>query len=127
MRQLFRGSACDAIAPLARGLTLSAYDPQGFVWYNLLALAQLFAGRAEAALAAAIKARKVRPAWRPAIETLACSYASLGRMAEAQACVAEMYRLDKSPGDALAPLRARNPQWAGHMESLLESAARRVG
>ena len=122
MAQLFRGSASRAIPPLERGLTLSPYDPQNFAWYNLLALAYLFSGQAEPALAAAIKAQKVRPAWRPTIETLTCCYASLGHGEDAQACVMQMRKLVKPPGDTLGPLRSRNPQWAQQMESLLRSA-----
>ena len=114
MAQLFRGSASKAVLPLERGLTLSAYDPQNFAWYNLLALAHLFAGQPEPALAAAIKAQKVRPAWRPTIETLTCCYASLGRGEDAQSCVMQMRKLEKPPGDTLGPLRLRNPQWAAN-------------
>lgn len=122
MAQLFRGRALDAIPPLERGLTLSAYDPQNFAWYNLLALAHLFAGQAEPALAAALMARKVRPAWRPAVETLTCCYASLGRVEEAQSCLAQMRELDKPPGDTLGPLRQRNPQWTVEIAGLLKTA-----
>jgi tetratricopeptide (TPR) repeat protein len=121
--QLFRGFASKAIQPLERGLTLSAYDPQNFAWYNLLALAHLFAGQPEPALAAAIKAQKVRPAWRPTIETLACCYASLGRADEAQSCVMQIRKLVTPPGDTLGPLRLRNPHWVDQLESLLKRGA----
>lgn len=120
--QLFRGFASKAIQPLERGLTLSAYDPQNFAWYNVLALAHLFAGQPEPALAA-IKAQKVRPAWRPTIETLACCYASLGRAEEARSCVMQMRKLAKPPSDALGPMRLRNPHWVDQLESLLKRAA----
>ena len=45
MALLFSGRASDAIAPLEYGLRLSPYDPQNFVWFNVLALARLFSGR----------------------------------------------------------------------------------
>jgi TolB-like protein len=122
MGQLFRGSAADAISPLQRGLTLNPYDPQNFVWYNLLALAHLFAGRADEALAAAIRARKVRPAWRPTHETLACCYAALDRPQEAGWCIEQMHQLEEPSGDALGPLRLRNPHWTNELASLLEKA-----
>jgi TolB-like protein len=121
--QLFRGFASKAIQPLERGLTLSAYDPQNFAWYNLLALAHLFEGQPEPALAAAIKAQKIRPAWRPTIETLACCYVSLGRVEEAQLCVLQVRKLAKPPGDTLGPMRLRNPHWADQLETLLERGA----
>ena len=122
MGQLFRGSAREAVLSLERGLTLNPYDPQNFVWYNLLALAQLFTGRADEALAVAIKARKVRPAWRPTYETLACCYAVLGRLQEAGPCIEQMRQLEKPSGDALGPLRLRNPHWADELASLLKKA-----
>jgi TolB-like protein len=122
MGQLFRGSADKAVSPLERGLTLNPYDPQNFVWYNLLALANLFAGRADEAIAAAVKARKVRPAWRPIYETLACCYAVLGRLQEARPCIEQMRQLEEPSGDALGPLRLRNPHWMDQLASLLEKA-----
>jgi TolB-like protein/Flp pilus assembly protein TadD len=121
MAQLFRGSASKAVAPLERGLSLSPYDPQNFAWYNLLALAHLFSGALELALAAAIKAQKVRPAWRPTLETLACCYAALGRAHETQSCLLQMKKLEKPAGDTLGPLRLRNPQWAAQINALLEA------
>jgi TolB-like protein/Flp pilus assembly protein TadD len=123
MAQLFRGFASKAIQPLERGLTLSPYDPQNFAWYNLLALAHLFAAQPEPALAAAIKAQKVRPAWRPTIETLACCYASLGRLEEARSCVMQMHKMADPPGDTLRPMRLRNPPWVDQLERLLNRAA----
>lgn len=120
MGLLFRGSAAEAILSLARGLTLNPHDPQNFVWYNLLALAYLFSRNAEEALAAAVKARKVRPAWRPAYETLACCYAALGRQQDAGPCIAQMRQLEEPSGDALRPLRSRNPHWMEQLASLLK-------
>ncbi|RWM23558.1 MAG: transcriptional regulator [Mesorhizobium sp.] len=122
MGQLFRGSASEAIAPLEHGLMLNPYDPQNFVWFNVLALAYLFAGQANEALAAAIKARKIAPDWRPAHETLACCYVSLGHLPEARSCVEPMREMENPSGDALAPLRLRNPHWANEMAHLLKKA-----
>ena len=111
MAHLFRGNAAEAISPLEHGLTLNPNDPQNFVWLNLLSLAHLFAGAPENALAVAIKGRKIRPAWRPIYETITCCYSALGQHQEASDCSAEMARLEKPSGDALAPLRLRNPSW----------------
>lgn len=121
MGQLYRGSASEATSPLERGLTLNPNDPQNFVWFNLLALAHLFVGRAHEALAAAIKGRKVRPAWRPLYETLACCYVSLGRLPEARTCIEQMGQADGT-SDALGPLRQRNPHWVDGIACLLNQA-----
>jgi pentatricopeptide repeat protein len=75
-----------------------------------------------AATVAAIKARKVGPTWRPTHETLACCYVSLGRLADAKSCVELMREMENPSGDALAPLRLRNPHWADEMAHLLKKA-----
>jgi Flp pilus assembly protein TadD len=120
---LFSGRAADAVAPLEHGLRLSPYDPQNFAWFNLLALAQLFAGRAQAALDAAVRAQQVRPNWWTTLEVLICCYATLGRWDEAQACARELARVEKLPGDILAPLKARNHDWVQQMNEALRKAS----
>jgi tetratricopeptide (TPR) repeat protein len=122
MGHLYRGGPGEAIPPLERGLTLNPYDPQNFVWHNLLALAYLFAGRADQALAAAVKGRKVRPAWRPVYVTLACCYAALGRLQEAGPSIDQLRHLEDPLGDALGPLRLRNPHWRDELANLLKKA-----
>ena len=121
MGQLYRGSASEAILSLERGLTLNPNDPQNFVWFNLLALAHLFAGRVDEALAAAIKGRKVRPAWQPIYETLACCYGSLGQLNDARTCIEQMGNAEGT-SDALGPLWQRNPRWADEIARLLDQA-----
>jgi TolB-like protein len=121
MGHLFRGDAPDAIEPFEHGLMLNPYDPQNFVWYNLLALAGLFAERPERGLAAAVKGRKIRPAWRPIYETLACCYVALGRQQDASLCVEQM-RPFTVAYSALEPLKLRNPHWARRLSGLLEQA-----
>jgi TolB-like protein/Flp pilus assembly protein TadD len=126
MGHLFRGNASDAIGPFERGLTLNPYDPQNFVWYNLEALAYLFADRPENALAAAVKGRKIRPAWRPIYETLACCYVTLGRLEEASPCVGQMRQLAPAYS-GLGTLKLRNPHWAQRLAGSLEQAGWRQG
>ncbi len=111
MARLFSGNASEAVAPFDRGLRLNPYDPQNFVWFNLLGLAHLFSGNPDRALDSAMKAQKIRPAWRPIFDTLAACYVALGRMEEARRTVTDMGKLDKPAGDALAPLLASNPRW----------------
>src|SRR5215831_13114910 len=86
MALLFSGRALEAIAPLEYGLRLSPYDPQNFVWCNVLALARLFSGRAEAALEAAARALQVRPNWWTSLEVLVYCYAALEKWDEARRC-----------------------------------------
>jgi len=64
MAHLFGRRASSAIAPLQRGLRLSPHDPQNAVWFNVLALAQLFTGDPESALLTAARALRNRPDWR---------------------------------------------------------------
>jgi len=123
MGHLFRGNAAEAISPLEHGLTLNPNDPQNFVWLNLLSLAHLFGGTPEKALTAAIRARKVRPAWRPIYETLTCCYVALDQHREAGDSRAEMALLEKPSGDALAPLRLRSPAWAEQLSNWVHHEA----
>ena len=124
MALLFSGRASEAIAPLEYGLRLSPYDPQNFVWFNLLALARLFSGRAEAGLEAAARAVQVRPNWWTSLEVLVCCYATLGKWDEARRCAQPMSSVTKQPGDVLAPLKSHNPVWAKQMDSALRKASR---
>jgi TolB-like protein/Tfp pilus assembly protein PilF len=122
MARLYQGHAREAIAPLEHGLTLNPYDPQNFSWYNLLAVAQLFAEQADQALASAVKALKVRPALRPTLETLTCCYVALDRLDDARRCAEQMQNLERPASDILAPLKLRNPRWAGQISSMLQKA-----
>jgi TolB-like protein/Tfp pilus assembly protein PilF len=122
MALLFSGRPSEAIAPLEYGLRLSPYDPQNFVWFNILALARLFSGRAEAGLEAAARALQVRPNWWTSLEVLVCCYAALGKLDEARRCAQQMANVTRQPGDVLAPLKAHNPAWAEQMASVLRRA-----
>lgn len=122
MAHLFSGSASEAIQPLEHGLRLNPYDPQNFVWYNVLALAHLFAADAHKARDSALKALKIRPNWRPTLESLVCCHTLLGDLQAAHACVEEIARFAKPAGDVFGPLRRRNPRWAAELAALLRKA-----
>ena len=122
MALLFSGHASDAIAPLEYGLKLSPYDPQNFVWFNVLALARLFAGWPEAGLEAAARALQIRPKWWTSLEVLVCCYAALRKWDEARNCAREMASVTKQSGDVLAPLKRHNPIWTEQMDSALRKA-----
>ncbi|SFH94037.1 TolB amino-terminal domain-containing protein [Bosea sp. OK403] len=122
MARLFSGGASEAVPPLERGLRLNPYDPQNFVWLNVLAFAHLFSGYPNRALDSALRAQKVSPAWRPIFETLAVCYVALGRREEARRTATEMSKLDKPAGDALAPLLTSNPHWQEQRLAYLRDA-----
>jgi pentatricopeptide repeat protein len=124
MALLFSGRAPEAIAPLEYGLRLSPYDPQNFVWFNVLALARLFSRRAEAGLEAAARALQVRPNWWTSLEVLICCYAALGKWDEARRCAQQMDSMTRQPDDVLAPLKTHNPSWADEMNHALQRALR---
>jgi len=65
-----------------------------------------------------------RPDWQPTLETLACCYGALNRWDDARRCVAQMSGLPRPAGDALAPLKDRNPSWRDQMTDLLWTARR---
>jgi TolB-like protein len=122
MALLFSGRALEAVAPLEYGLRLSPYDPQNFVWFNVLALARLFSGRREAALEAAARALQVRPNWWPSLEVLVCCYAALEKWDEARRYAQQMASITKQPGDVMAPLKANNPSWNEQIKCALQKA-----
>jgi tetratricopeptide (TPR) repeat protein len=122
MARLFSGDARAAIGPLEHALWLNPHDAQNFVWCNLLALAYFFERRTDMALLCAEKALKIRPRWRSTLETLACCDIVLGRNEAARECVEQMAKVEDPLGDALAPLKRRNPQWIKRMSALLHRA-----
>ncbi len=122
MARLYCGRPAEAIAPLEHGLRLNPHDPQNFVWFNLLAWAQLFEGRADDALLSATRAMKVRPDWRPTFETLASCHAALGRMEDGRRSVDQMRTLEVPAGDVLAPLKRHAPDLGNRMAALLRKA-----
>ena len=126
MARLFSGQPEAAIKPLEDGIRLSPFDPQNFVWFQVLSLAEYFAGNREAALQAALRALKVRPAWRPTLEVVALCYAGLNRLDEARAFVEQLHHLEKPPGDVFAQMKTNNPEWAASMSAMLEKAGLRV-
>jgi TolB-like protein len=127
MALLFSGRAAEAIAPLDYGLRLSPYDPQNFVWFNILALARLFSGRAEAGVEAAARALQVRPNWWTSLEVLVCCYAALEKWDEARRCAHQMASVTRQPGDVLAPLKDHNPEWTEQISSALRRASTASG
>ena len=123
MALLFSGRALEATAPLEQGLRLSPYDPQNFVWLNVLALAHLFAGQHESALDAAVRAQQVRPNWWTTLEVLICCYVALGSWDEARECARQLEVVARQPGDVLAPLKLNNARWREQMNAAKQSAS----
>ena len=123
MAALYAGDARLAVRSLEHGLRLNRYDPQNFVWYNVLALAFLFSGDAENAAARAVAALQIRPTWRPAMRTAAAALAASGR---AEAAAQWRRRESETPSassDALQPLWRCNPRWADEWHRLVRDQA----
>lgn len=119
MARLFSGDAPAAIESLQRGLELNRHDPQNFIWLNVLAVAQLFDGRAEAGLLSAVAALKVRPAWRPSAQLAVACCTALGRIDEARQWQLQLASLPTPRADALQPLWRCQAHWAAAMQRLL--------
>lgn len=124
MAYLFGGRAEQAIEALELGLGLNAYDPQNFVWYNLLAFAHYFAGQFDQALHAAERAWGIRPAWRLSLELMACCHLALGHADAAEQCVEQMARLPAPTDKLLAPLDQTNPHWRDGIDTALKRILR---
>lgn len=122
MARLFNGHATQAVASLEYGLRLSPFDPQNFVWFNILAMAHLFSGEPQRGLDCAIQALKIRPAWRTTLETMACCHVASGNLERARACLRQILDLEPQPGDIFAPLKAKNANWADQLTRMLRDA-----
>lgn len=123
MAALFAGRPGDAVLSLARGLRLNRYDPQNFVWCNILALACLFGDDPERALHYATISLQVRPTWRSAMRTAAAASVALGRNEEAARWVRRWAETPATSGDALGPLWRCHPEWRERMERVSQSIA----
>jgi TolB-like protein/predicted Zn-dependent protease len=122
LTRLCSGAASEAVEPLERGLQLNPYDPQNFVWFNTLALAQLFANKADNARDTALRSLKIRPLLRSTLEILACCYVQLGNPNAARECVTQIEQLDRPAHDIFDLLRKQNPGWANELRELLARA-----
>jgi TolB-like protein len=124
MAYLFAGRAQQAIEALELGLGLNAYDPQNFVWYNLLAFAHYFVGQFDQAVHAAERAWGIRPAWRISLELMACCHLALGHADAAVQCVQQIARLPAPTDKLLAPLDQTNPHWRDRIDAALKRILR---
>jgi hypothetical protein len=70
-------------------------------------------------LNAAQQVVKIRPDWRSGFETLAYCQALAGRREEARRSALHLTEVPGALGDALAPLRAREPAWATQIEETI--------
>jgi adenylate cyclase len=119
--RLNAGQAIEAIDPTEHGLRLSPFDPQNFVWLGNLTLAQYLSGRQDAAIDTAKRALNIRPDWVPTLEMLAIFCAAVDRLEEARGFVEQMRQLEKPP-DLFVQMKARRPEWAAEMASMLRKA-----
>jgi TolB-like protein len=117
--RVYSGNAIEAIGSFERGFRLNPYDPQNFVFIQLMSIACYFAGQVEMALQTAVRAYKIRPDWRPTLETLIICYATLDKMEEAHRYVEQLRELENPTGDLLALLKAHNPQWSATIADML--------
>jgi TolB-like protein len=124
MAHLFAGHAREAIEALERGLGLNTYDPQNFVWYNLLAFAHFFAGQFDKAVHAAERAWGIRPTWRISLELMACCHLALGHAEAAVQCIEQMARLSAPTDKLLAPLDQSSPGWRHPIDAALKLMVR---
>ena len=115
MAWLFNGDPVAAIKALEYGVKLSPYDPHMFVWFNMLAVAQLLAGQPAKARDSSLRALDIRPGWPRTFEILACCNAALGNMDEARKWSRQFLLIGIETGDILAPLRHRNPHFADQL------------
>jgi adenylate cyclase len=89
--QLFHGHFEQVYEPISRAMRLSPHEPQKFLFYNFLALAEYHQGRYEAALRTAQLGLAVRP-FHWLYRICAACYGQLGRLPEAKVALADLDR-----------------------------------
>jgi tetratricopeptide (TPR) repeat protein len=125
MAHLYAGRATEARNALQQGLRLNAYDPHNFVWFDLLALAHLFLGERDPALAAANKALEIRPDAQVTLEVAAICCAELGEIEKAARYYDLMRHATDLTSNILGPLRCIDPAWTNKLNALVRKASTR--
>ncbi|ANN66999.1 winged helix-turn-helix domain-containing tetratricopeptide repeat protein [Bordetella bronchialis] len=100
--RVWHGETEDAIASFSRAMRLSPLDPELYRMQAGIAIAHLFAGRNEEAIAWAEKALRELPGFMLALAVIAASRALLGQEAEARRVMLDLRRA--SPDLCLANL-----------------------
>jgi len=93
MRLCF-GEPEEAIAHTATAIRLSPFDPLTFAWQSFIALAEICAGRYDAAVAWSAKSLLAQPEYPPSLRVAAASNALFGRLDDAKEAMARMRALD---------------------------------
>jgi TolB-like protein len=124
MARLFAGRPQEGTEALEHGLALNPYDPQNFVWYNLLALAHFFAGEFDKGLSAAERAWGIRPNQRISLELMACCHLALGHADAAAQCAEQAAGLPDPTDKLLAPLDQTIPRWREGIDMALKRIVR---
>lgn len=119
MALLFAGRTQPAIDALEHGLELNAFDPQNFVWYSLLSVAQHLVGRFDLARQAAERACGIRPGWHLGLELTAACHAALGHAEAAARCMQQLRDLPAPTHQILAPLQRAHPHWQSALDLAL--------
>jgi tetratricopeptide (TPR) repeat protein len=89
---LFLGLFEQVADPINRAMRLSPHEPQKFLFYNYLALAEYHQGRFEESIRTAQLGIAVRP-FHSLYRTLAACYGQLGRVGEAKVIISDLQRL----------------------------------
>ena len=87
--RLWGGFPRDAIDPLQTAMRLSPFDPLTPLWLHFTARARYWSGDYEAAIAVATQLRQTLPNFRQPYNTLIAALGQVGRVAEAQAVMAD--------------------------------------
>jgi adenylate cyclase len=111
---LHLGRIDEAITSLEYGLRNSPFDPQGFVWFFFLALAQFESGDIDGSLDAVGHALDLRPGWAPACKIKAACWRAQGRVEQAREILDHIAA--QAPGADLNAL-ILNPEWVTKIEA----------
>ncbi len=110
------GRPQDAVGSLERGLRLSPFDPQNFVWLFLLACAYCLSQQPEKGLVAARQALDVRPNWASGLKILAANALAAGQERQALVTWQQAATAADQTCDLMGLMKRSNPKWVEDVE-----------
>jgi adenylate cyclase len=106
----------DAVDLLERGLRLSPFDPQNFVWLFFLACAYCLSQQPEKGLVAARRALDLRPNWASGLKILAANALAAGQERQALAAWQQAAVAADQTGDLIGMMKRSHPGWVADVE-----------
>ncbi len=111
------GRPQDAIEPFERGLRLSPYDPQNFLWLLMLSWSFFLTNQQSRAFATIRQSLYLRPDWSSALKTLTAIALASGEVKLAEDSWRRSLTTHNQTPDLIGLLQRSHPEWIEDIES----------